>query len=356
MNIFYLWLSSLSGIISSRKQNKLLDAYDSPKDIFLEDLRTLSSLVNLTDREKELIKNTQNYDYLENITEELKQKNMTYISKESDKFPAALRLIPDSPVGIFAAGALPSDDTIKIAVIGSRYCTEYGKITANMFSKSLSESGIVIVSGMARGVDSIAHKATIEAGGKTIAVLGCGLDICYPSENRKLRDEIINSGCLISEYPPGTRPLRHHFPARNRIISGMSNGIIVTEAAAKSGTMITVGQAIEQGKDVFAVPGCITMAKSEGTNKLIKDGAFLVDRPADVLFALGLNPETEIKSKPTLTNTEKLILNLLADITNYETIVNKTEIPGNELPLTLLSMEMKELIKKLPGNRYMKLI
>ena len=171
-----------------------------------------------------------------------------------------------------------------LAIIGCRENTKYGEIVASKISYELSKRGVITVSGLAKGIDSIAHKATIDANGKTIAVIGSGIDIIYPKENENLVNKIIeNGGIIISEYIVGTKPNRYHFPARNRIISGISNGVIVIEAKKKSGTMITVDFALEQGRDVFAVPGSILSNNSEGTNELIKNGAKCITNICDIL-------------------------------------------------------------------------
>jgi len=283
-DIYMLWLSSMVAHIGSRKLNLILETFGTARDAFFTS--EISQTLSFSEQAKKIFTQSHNLKYIEERLNQLEKLGIVYYSRENQRFPSLLKEIPDPPLGIFCIGELPADNTYKVAVIGSRKCSDYGLMAAQVLSKPLAKTGVVIVSGMARGVDSMAHRGALEVGGKTIAVLGCGVDICYPSENRKLRDEIIQNGCVISEYPPGTAPERFHFPARNRIISGLSHGIVVTEAADKSGTLITVNQAADQGREVFAVPGNISSRLSEGTNRLISEGATPVANYKDILFHL----------------------------------------------------------------------
>jgi DNA processing protein len=205
----------------------------------------------------------------------------------------------------------------------------------------------------------MAHRGAISGGGKTIAVLGCGVDICYPAENRELREEIINNGCVISEYPPGTTPIPAFFPARNRIISGLSEGVLVAEAGKKSGTLITVNQAMEQGREVFSIPGNISSKLSEGTNELIRDGAIPVSDYTDVLFALGISQEKDVpqqkNSNFVLATDEKLVYDSLSfDPISIDMLFELTNLNPGRIHLTCAQLEIKGLARKLPGSRYIK--
>ena len=203
---------------------------------------------------------------------------------ENPKYPEKLRQIYDPPKKLYVMGNAEILNDLSIAIVGCRETTEYGKKAAIYFASNLAKQDINIVSGLAKGIDSYAHIGALQAKGKTIAVIGSGLDIIYPKENEKLAQEIIKSGgAIISEYPLGTKPEKEHFPARNRIISGLSNGVLVVEAKEKSGSLITADFAMEQGKDVFVVPGNINSLNSVGTNNLIKDGAILVNNYNDII-------------------------------------------------------------------------
>ena len=237
-----------------------------------------------------------------------------YVSKTSPEYPEALLPYCNMPSGIFVKGRLPSPGTSSVAIVGARKCTPYGLQSAKLFAKVLAQHGVNIISGMAYGTDSHAHKGAIEGGGKTFAVLGCGIDICYPKSNVRLMKNILEtSGGIISEYPPGTEPYPYHFPLRNRIISALSDAVIIIEARIKSGSLITASYAVDQGKTVFAVPGKITDSMSAGTNSLIMQGAIPALSPDTVLYELGLKhiKKEEHNSPlddPSLSEPEKKIL------------------------------------------------
>ena len=206
------------------------------------------------------------------------------ISIENEKYPESLRQIYDSPKCLYVMGNVDILNAPSIAIVGCREATEYGKKAATYFAYNLAKQNVNIISGLAKGIDSYAHIGALQANGKTIAVIGSGLDIIYPKQNEQLAKEIIaKGGAIISEYPLGTRPEKEHFPARNRIISGLSNGVLVVEAKEKSGSLITADFAMEQGKDVYAVPGNINSLNSVGTNNLIKDGSIPVSNFLDIM-------------------------------------------------------------------------
>ena len=212
-------------------------------------------------------------------------KEIKTISIENEKYPESLRKIYDSPKCLYVMGNVGILNAPSIAIVGCREATEYGKKAATYFAYNLAKQNVNIISGLAKGIDSYAHIGALQANGKTIAVIGSGLDIIYPKENEQLAKEIIaKGGAIISEYPLGTKPEKAHFPARNRIISGLSNGVLVVEAKEKSGSLITADFAMEQGKEVYAVPGNINSLNSVGTNNLIKDGAIPVSNFSDFII------------------------------------------------------------------------
>jgi DNA processing protein len=350
-----LWLSSFMGQVDSRKLNLILEIYGTAHAAF--NANDLAYRASLSVQAANLFA-TRDLNYIQNFRDNLHNRGIQYFSREHDCFPALLKEIPDPPVGIFCVGELPSDDFYKIAIIGARKCSEYGLLTARTFAKPLAEAGVVVVSGMARGVDSMAHRGALSGGGKTIAVLGCGVDICYPAENQNLRKEIINNGCVISEYPPDTKPVPAFFPARNRIISGLSHGVLVVEAGKKSGTLITVDQALEQGREVFAVPGTISSKLSEGTNQLIKDGAVIASNHSDVLDALGIFHESEPVRKEKnilLAPEEKQVYDSLDfDPVSIDMLMESTGFDPGKMLLICAQLEIKGLARKLPGSRYIK--
>ncbi len=219
-----------------------------------------------------------------------------YIARFEEEYPEKLRFIPGAPAGIYVSGELPDPDKKTVAIVGSRACSEYGRKMAGYFASHLARSGVQVVSGMARGIDGMAQKAALEAGGESFGILGCGVDVIYPKENSDIYKMIRGHGGLISEQPPGTKPLGRFFASRNRIISGIADLLLVIEARVKSGTAITVNDALDQGRDVYAVPGRLTDPLSAGCLKLLNEGAGLASCPNDILKALGMLEEKVVKN------------------------------------------------------------
>lgn len=227
----------------------------------------------------------ENYDVKAEY-EKIIARGISFVTAGEEGYPKKLANIPDAPCAVYYVGKLPKDEEKTIAVIGARNCSEYGKAMAKQFGEILAGAGIQIVSGMARGIDGIGQQAALDAGGYSIGVLGCGVDICYPAENRPLYERLIAEGGICSEYPPGIKPRTVLFPPRNRIISGLCDGVLVIEAKERSGTLITVDMALEQGREVYALPGRATDALSMGCNRLIRQGAELVVSPQEMLREL----------------------------------------------------------------------
>lgn len=220
---------------------------------------------------------------------ELGKRGIRFYSRIDPAFPERLKRIPDPPLGLFCRGELlPAGPSI--AMVGARACSGYGARMAEEFAEAFARAGLTVISGMARGIDGIAQRSALKAGGKSIGVLGCGPDICYPPENRDVFEALPLSGGVVSEYPPGTPPLGIHFPRRNRLISGLADALLVLEARRKSGTLITVDMALEQGRDVYVLPGRVTDPLSVGCNRLIREGAMLVQEPEQILKDMGLIP------------------------------------------------------------------
>ena len=271
-------------------------------------------------------------------------------------YPSSLSDIPDPPAVLFFEGELEKAlQKPVVAVIGSRRSSVYGLGVARSLSRALSSSGICVTSGLARGIDGEAHRGSLEAGGPTIAVLGCGIDVPYPPEHSRLARSITNCGALVSEYPPGTKPDRFNFPERNRIISGLSRGVIVVEAGERSGTMITVNSALDQGREVFAVPGEVTRSTSFGTNRLLKEGASLVTSVDDVLEVLGISVKKQTASRLPDVEGEVAVavVQLLADSPlHFDEMVRKLELDTGALQAELLMLEMQGHIIRRPGEIY----
>jgi len=288
--------------------------------------------------------------------EELKKaekKRIKIVFYEENEFPEKLKKISYPPVFLYIKGKLQTEGVL-IAVIGSRKPTPYGKETTGYFVEKLVKAGAGIVSGLARGIDTIAHKTCLKAGGYTIGVPGSGLDIFYPAENRSLYEKIVESGgALVSEFPFGTRPFKENFPRRNRIISGLSEGILVVEAGKKSGTLLTVKWGLSQGKEVFAIPGSIFSPQSEGTHLLLKEGATPVTTPEDILNYFGIVSEKKEKQQQgvSLSKEEKLIIEKLSSYPiHLEELIEKTELLPFEVLSAVTELEIKGIVEILPGK------
>lgn len=236
-------------------------------------------------RLKKFLETREKWDVDEKYRE-LEHKKINFVTVEEAAYPMRLKNIPDAPYGIFYIGKLPEDKQLSVAVIGARDCSEYGRYVASELGRRLGESGIQVISGMARGIDGISQIEAVKAGGASYAVLGSGVDVCYPEQNRYIYERLKESGGVISTYPPGTEAMPGNFPPRNRVVSGLADAVVVIEARIKSGTLITVDMALEQGKDVYVVPGRVTDRLSDGCNRLIRQGAEVFLSPDDFLNEL----------------------------------------------------------------------
>ena len=297
---------------------------------------------------------------------------VSLLTWESEEYPPALREIHDPPFLLYMKGKIEARDARSIGVVGSRRTTHYGNSQAKKLSFQLAHLGFTIISGLARGIDSFAHEAALAAGGRTIAVLGSGVGNVYPPENIALADEIAKNGAVISEFPVLYVPDRQSFPLRNRIVSGMSQGLLVVEAPARSGALITSNQALEQGRPVFAVPGPIDKPTSTGCNRLIQQGAKLVCDAKDIIeeFEFGLTPELDLdfgddeKNKNdaraealNLSDVERVVLETVGnDELSLDAIVERSKLTLPVVSAALSQLELKRLIKQLPGKYFVKLI
>ncbi len=278
---YWIWLSLIKNLGSKRKL-RLLELYKTPEEIYKLTKEELMNINGIGEAIANDIMISKNEEILNYHIKYMKESNINIININEREYPQVLKEIYDPPISLYVKGNIEKLNNKNIGIVGCRECTTYGKKSAEYFAYNLSKQNINIVSGLAKGIDSYAHLGSLNTG-NTIAVLGNGLDIIYPKENLELANEIIKrGGTIISEYPCGTKPDKMKFPARNRIISGISSGIIVIEAKEKSGTLITVDFALEQGRDVFVVPGNINSINSVGTNDLIKQGARLVTTYEDI--------------------------------------------------------------------------
>lgn len=297
----------------------------------------------------------------EQVIANLKQSGIQFIFREDPDYPPLLEQIFDPPQVLYFKGDPRLFQLPMVAVVGARKASPYGLAAAEKISRELAKAGLCVVSGMARGIDSAAHKGALSVNGHTVAVLGCGVDVVYPAENRRLMSELINRGLVVTEFPPGTGPAAGNFPVRNRIISGLAKGVLIIEAAEKSGSLITADCALEQGRDVFAVPGQITNPLNKGAHKLIKQGAKLVEDVSDILVELGGFSDIPDSSKNhdskkiNLTTDEQTIYNIISDEpVCSEVIIEQAGLDPAQVISMLLFMELKGLIRKLPGELYIR--
>jgi len=363
---YWIWISSLEGM-GAVKAMGLLQMYKNPRIIYEMSEHELRQTKLLTEKNIQEILDIQKRERVKQIYKLMIRYNIKMVTIFDDKYPNNLKQIYDPPIALYYKGKFEIND-FAIAIVGSRRTTNYGAFSAKKLSYELSMRGVQIVSGLARGIDSIAHEGTLDAGGKTIAVLGSGLDNIYPPENARLFEDIIKAdGLGISEYPPGMPPLQHNFPARNRIISGISSGVLVVEAAKRSGSLITACYALEQGREVFAIPGNIDCTYSRGTNQLIKDGAKMVLCAEDVLEEFGyrevvFNSDTknDFSKRSTKTNfsifkglsTEEIrVVKIISNGIHYiDEIIERSNITTKEINNILFMLEMKGVITQLPGK------
>lgn len=353
------YLNALNKIqgVGSQKMKILLDFFGTAEDVWKanpSDLKKSKIGVALAEKiitEREKINPDEEWEKME-------KENIKMFTLENSEYPKLLGEIPNPPYILYMRGDFDLNSTPMLAVVGSRKYTAYGKQVAYELSRELTGAGITIVSGMALGIDSFAHRAALSAGGKTIAVLGSSLEDANigPRTNFELSKDIINSGALISDYPAGIPSIPGNFPARNRIMAGMTLGTLVVEAAQESGSLITANLALEFNREVFAVPGSIFSPQSEGSNKLIKSGAKIVSGVKDILEELHIEQKKEAEKIKTIipaTNEEEKILKTLSpDPVHIDTIAKMTKLEASVASSTLAIMEMKGMVRNIGGQNY----
>lgn len=295
------------------------------------------------------------------ILEGARSLGLTVLAVCDPGFPALLRAIPDPPPVLYVRGSL--DEAASVAVVGSRRATPYGLAAAERLAFDLAQEGITIVSGLARGIDSAAHKAALDGGGRTVAVLGCGADVTYPPEHRRLALAVAARGALVSEFPPGTPPLPGHFPRRNRLISGLALGVVVVEGAGDSGALVTVDYALDQGREVFAVPGSIFSPRSAAPHGLLRQGACMVESAGDILTELGLG--SSVRSGPGkpcdvavpsagAEGTARLLALLEGGPLRLDELAEQASLSAAAVGALVTMLEMRGLIRTLPGQMVMR--
>jgi DNA processing protein len=361
-DIFYSLALSLTPGLGSILIKRLLDRFKTPEAVFSAPLKELLRIEGLGERVAGEIQKGPSEKVVKRELSLLEEVGGKIVTLKDHDYPKRLKDIYDPPALLYLRGELTRVDELAVAIVGSRKTSGYGREVTERIGKDLARYGVTVVSGMARGIDSVAHKGALQGGGRTIAVLGCGVNVIYPSENRNLFYQIIDQGAVLSEFPMGSPPEAGHFPRRNRIISGLSLGVVIVQASAESGSLITAGYALEQGREVFAVPGNVGAEGSRGTNRLIREGAKLVESSEDILEEIlpqwGREGEMVPKAEtpvPSLTEAEKILYRLVGETPlHIDAIIRESQLDPGSVSSLLLNLELKGLISQWPGKCFSK--
>ncbi len=348
-------LLSVVGVGSLRIRN-LIARFKSPTAVLQASTRELVEIEGIDKTIAHHIKTTANEQFADEQMTLLAKHDAKMVTFWDASYPALLKKIFDPPAVLFVRGEFAESDARPIGMVGTRSPSSYGRLMAEKFAGELARKGVTIVSGLARGIDTLAHRAALAMGGRTLAVLGSGVDVIYPDENRKLAEQITKRGALISEFPMGTKPDAPHFPRRNRIISGMSVAILVVEAGQTSGALITADCALDQGRDVYAIPGNINSPKSYGCNQLIQQGAKLIRSAEDVLEGIGgsFGGAQAPVNVPLAPQEEKVFALLSHEPAHIDVIAQKSQMQTSQALAVLLSLELKNLVKQIAGKNFIR--
>lgn len=345
--------------IGSIRLHKLLEFFEKPENIFKAPLEKLMAVSGIGEKIADRVRSLKKED-LDKELALVKKYGLKIFTQEDKEYPENLKNIPDPPIVLYVKGRLQEEDKFSIAIVGSRRASFYGLDNARKFAGDLAAKGFTVISGMARGIDTYAHRGALKQAGRTLAVMGSGFNHIYPKENKGLAEEIAQNGAVISEFPIDTEPLKQNFPRRNRVISGLSLGVLVAEAAQNSGALITADFALEQGREVFALPGKVDSRNSFGTNGLIKQGAKLVSCVDDIIeeFNLEVNPNfatqhLKTKGAHRLSDEESLVYNSVSEEPVYlDEILEKTNLNSSRILELILKLQIKKLIRQLPGKQF----
>jgi len=348
-----LMLSSVPGIGPARIRN-LIGRFQTAEAVLSASSADIKRVEGIDERLAEALRRAPSRSWADKQREKLKAHEGRLVSYWDDDYPELLRKIYDPPVLLFIRGQVALSAQKTLAIVGTRRPTSYGRMAAAYLAEACVREGVVVVSGLARGIDTVAHEKTIQSGGGTIGVMGSGLDIPYPPENRGLINRMFQDGCVVSEFPMGTEPAAGHFPRRNRIIAGLCRGTVVVEAGERSGALITAALALEQGREVFAVPGSIKNKAARGPHRLIRDGAKLVENIEDVFIEIPgwqTSSAETVKQRVMLTNKERQVWAVLTqtDSKHVDNIAGETGLNPSECLSLLLSMELKDCVQQHNG-------
>ena len=351
------WFANIKGIGDKRKY-EIRRGISSAKELYNIEEKGLHKL-KLQEKELNCILESRRTWDVEKEYFQLEIKQVHFLTRMCKDYPQKLNEIASPPYALYVKGQLPREDVLSVAIVGARECSPYGERMARQFAEALASEGVQIISGMARGVDGISQKGALEAGGKTFAILGSGVDVCYPKEHIRIYMEMQENGGLISERPLGTQPLAQFFPARNRIISGLADVLLVIEAKERSGSLITADMALEQGKDVYALPGPTSSQLSRGCHELIKQGAGILLSPKDLLEDLGILYKNKIgnltENKNSLESRENIVYSCLDfEPKNLGQLSMMTNLTIPVLLNILIGLELKGYIQEVSKNYYVK--
>lgn len=343
----------------------LLDFFETPQAVLTASPNELSEVEGVGVALARRLRSTEGIELADKVIDQCEQAGIDILLPTDRRFPRLLRELPDPPSVLYVRGEFKPSDGLAIAIVGTRGASNYGRTQAERFGRMLARAGLTIVSGLARGIDAAAHRGALDGGGRTIAVLSSGVHEIYPPQHQELAEEIVQHGALISEMPPFTKPKKGMFPQRNRLISGLSLGTLVIEAAERSGALITARHAGEQGREVFAMPGMVTSPAARGCHALIRDGAYLTQDPEDILDQLGpLVEGIQVDAETTVRHPAQLQLNeqeaqVLAAIdlepTDINNVVTRSGLPVSRVLSTLSVLEMRRLIRRISGQTVQRL-
>jgi DNA processing protein len=351
---YFVALNSLK-YVSPKLVHKLIKVFSTPEAIFNSSFDQLKQVPGIRANAVNSILNFRDHDSVADEIQKAKLRGISLVPFGSPLYPEALSNIYDPPILLYVKGSLKPVDSKAVAIVGARKASSYGLKAANSIASFLAENKITLISGLARGIDTEIHRTTLRKGGRTIAVLGSGLDFIYPPENKNLYNDIAQTGAVISEFPLLTPPEKYNFPRRNRIISGLSLGTVVVEAGLKSGSLITARFALDQGRDVFAIPGPLNSRTSEGTHALIQEGAKLVHKAADILLELNLPIISKSNNIKELSDIENWLLDKL-DEESYSVnkLVDNSIYSIQNIKAAVTKLELKGFIRQIHGDRFAK--
>ncbi len=351
------WYANTKGI-GNKQKRKIRAQVASSEELYYMEEKELKKIIGDEKFSKQILESRKEWN-LEEEYGKLMQKQIEFIPFFDERYPERLINISAPPYGLYVKGKLPQNEILSVAIVGARNCSAYGAAMAKDFAKELAEAGVQIISGMAMGIDGVAQKSALDAGGRSFGILACGVDICYPKENFGIYMELLEKGGLISEQPPETQPFRNYFPARNRIISGLADVVLVIEAKERSGSLITADMALEQGKEIYALPGNITSALSRGCHNLIKQGAGILLSPKDLMDELGIFYKNEINlskhNKKLLENIDNIVYSCLDfEPKNPSQVCELTGISIREAVNSLVNLELGGYVREVSKNYYVK--